>query len=141
MTTKSDELRKWAARIAIAISALRGEFDGVVQIASDLKEERERSTRLKKAIASVSQQSHYWHKLWFRMGSDFARTQSLLTEEIDRLRKKCGEWDGKPYLDGKLQDSFEDRFVKPKIHPAVGIEVSPEIVIENPPARIDPESI
>jgi hypothetical protein len=52
------------------------------------------------------------------MGTEFARTQDLMVEEIDRLRKRCGEYDGNSYLDNMVQKAFRDNWTNPKKHPA-----------------------
>lgn len=69
----------------------------------------------------TSDNAHYWYKLWLGMGTEFHRGQELLIGEIDRLRKKCGEWDGESHLDGKFQqhlNQMEKDWVKPESHPA-----------------------
>ena len=55
------------------------------------------------------------------MGTEFHRGQELLVAEIDRLRKKTGEWDGKSHLDSQYQkylDKVKEDWVDPPRHPA-----------------------
>lgn len=78
------------------------------------------------------------------MGTEFHRGQELLVAEIDRLRKKTGEWDGKSHLDNEFEkylSKTKHDWVDPPKHPANrsledvagGIDVpprSPDVLIK-----------
>jgi hypothetical protein len=86
-------------RMVLAWSALRGQLDELLDTAAMLNEQQKRIDRLRKAVADATQQSEYWFETWFRVCREFQVAQGLFVEEIDRLRRKSGEWDGRPFID------------------------------------------
>jgi hypothetical protein len=67
-----------------------------------LEESKAYGERLRKTLAKNCEQTKYWYELWLSSSKKFVVAQNIMTEEIDRLRKKAGEWDGKPYLEKRL---------------------------------------
>lgn len=93
---------------------------------------------MRKTVVSTSEQAHYWHKLWLGMGTEFARTQDILVEEIDRLRRVAGEYDGRSFLDNQFQKSFRDNWVTPEKHPAnKRVAVQEGLNVNVPPKKPD----
>ena len=71
------------------------------------------------------------------MGTEFARTQEVLVDEIDRLRRKCGEWDGTAFLDNKFRETFKKDWAEPDSHPANSSLDDVAGGIDNPPKKPD----
>ncbi|MFA4971402.1 MAG: hypothetical protein WC683_02230 [bacterium] len=134
-------VKVFAQRIGLAYSALAGRLDDVPAMVKELTELRARMLRLNKAMCDLSDQRDYWYRLWNAMGRDFEHTQNVLCEKIDELRKQiAGQWDGTPFMDGKIQEHWHSLHVEPK-HP-VNPEKCPDgFVVEVPPKRPDPEKV
>ena len=130
-----------ASRIALAYSALAGRLDDVPGMARELTELRARMVRLNSSLCSLSDQRDYWYRLFTSMGRDFEHTQNVLCEKIDELRKRIpGEWDNKPFFDGKVQEVWHERWVDPK-HPINPEACPPGFEVQNPPVPADPEKV
>lgn len=131
----------FATRLALAYSALTGRLDDVPAMAKELVEIRDRSLRMNKAMCDLCAQRDYWYKLWNEMGRDFEHTQAVLCEHIDSLRKRIpGEWDNKPFFDGKVQQHFHEKWVEPK-HPVNPDACPPGFEVEDPPKPVDPAKV
>jgi hypothetical protein len=106
---------------------------------SDIIENQKRIIdRLNGILQRTQMQQQYWYSLWFSMCREHAASQNALIEQIDELRRKHGEWDGRSYLDGLLQRSFDQKYVRTK-HPAAaaGERFAAE-TIDAPPKREKP---
>ena len=111
-------LSKAFRRIGTVVAAVQGRLDYVQYIVAYNATAKDTIKFLKKCVADTSGQANYWYKLWIGMGIQFANTQNFMANEIDRLRRMHGEWDGKPFLDGKVQKAFQNDWSNPTKHPA-----------------------
>jgi len=130
-----------ATRLALAYSALVGRLDDVPAMAKELVEIRDRLVRLNKAMCDLGDQRDYWYRLFNGMGMDFEHTQAVLCEHIDKLRKRIpGEWDGKRFYEGKVQEHWHKRWVEPN-HPVNPDACPPGFEPEVPPKPVDPAKV
>lgn len=116
---------------------MSGRLDELPDLSERVRELEGRCNRLRDVIVRTNDNCHYWYKLWFGMGTEFHRGQQMLIAEIDRLRKKAGEYNGSSHLDSEYQkylDNMERDWVRPQSHPAnrtlddvpAGIDVPPK---------------
>jgi hypothetical protein len=122
------------------MSAAVGDLDDIPDLMGKVASLEARCNRLRSVIVRTNDNSHYWYKLWLGMGTEFHRGQELLVAEIDRLKKKAGEWDGQSHLDAeyrKYLQRMKDDWVEPQSHPANRSLDDVESGIDAPPRGPD----
>ena len=126
-------MMKFAKRAGLAMAALSGQLDGGLNSLVEASSDRGRCDRLKIAMMSLENERNYWYNLWRSTGLGHEAAQSMMVDEIDKLRQQLGTHDGVPWVDAVK--GFHEKYVDPK-HPAeiegVTLDVPPKPVAVEP---------
>jgi len=99
------------------LGAITGKFDRFEDAVAQITDVNVINAKLRKLIDDLAHERSYWYDQWFTTSREYGTAQDMLLEQIDNLRRRVGEYDV-PFADKLQRQSFQERFLSPKGHPA-----------------------